>query len=348
MLTSPIGGTLVAASVQRDMVFVVPAALLTAIGLAAILTLLIKHIDYRWLAIGLFAVLAVVNVGMLVNALTNGPLWYDNYGLYGMQYGGKEVFQTINEYHQQSPQASIWVFPDKWLNGAAAIMRFFVPDGSPVYLLDFDDYLARKQTLSDNDLLVLCKEEYQQIVDSKKFTDIRIEETIPMPDRTPGFYFVHLRYSPEADAIFAAEKAARRQLVEEPIPLDGETVIVRHSQFDIGRIQDVFDGRADTLTRTVSANPALIEIVYPTPHKLTGLALTTASRNFRLTLQLFTDETAAPITIAQIYRNQPPDPTVTLNFDPAPAPIQKIRIELLDTDYGEEAHLHIREIKLVP
>ncbi|HEY4723044.1 MAG TPA: hypothetical protein VII92_14420, partial [Anaerolineae bacterium] len=37
LLTSPIGGTLVAASVQRDMVFVVPAALLTSLGLAAVL-----------------------------------------------------------------------------------------------------------------------------------------------------------------------------------------------------------------------------------------------------------------------------------------------------------------------
>jgi hypothetical protein len=346
LLTSPLGGTLAAASVQRDMVFVIPAALLTAIGLAAGLGLLIKHIDYRRLAVGLFTLLAVGHAGMLVDALTNGPLWYDNYGLYGLQYGGKEVFRAINTYHQQSPQTSIIVFPDKWLNGPGAVMRFFVPDGSPVYLLNFDDYMARKQNLSDNDLLVLCKEEYQQLVDSHKFADLRVEETLPMPDQTPGFYFLRLRYSPEADAIFAAEKAARRQLLEESIPIDGETVITRHSQFDIGRIQDVFDGRPETLARTVSANPALIEIIYPTPHRLTGLILTSASRNFRLTVQLFTDETTAPITYTQTYLNQPPDPTVTLNFDPAPALVKKIHLELQDTDDGEEAHLHIREIKL--
>ena len=348
LLTAPIGGTLVAASVQRDMVFVVPAALLTSIGLAAVLARLLKRIDYRWLAAGLFTLLTVVNIGLLVDALTNGPRWYDNYGLYGMQYGGKEVFQAINDYHQQSPQTSIWVFPDKWLNGPTALMRFFVPDGSPVYLLNFDDYLLQKYDLTDSALIVLSNEEYQNFIASHKFTDIRIEQTIPLPDGSPGFYFVRLRYSPEADAIFAAEKAARRQMLEEQIPIDGEMVTTRHSQFDIGRIQDVFDGRTDTLARTVSANPALIEIVYPQPHQLTGLTVTTASRNFRLTLQLFTDETAVPITYTQTYLKQPPDPTVTLNFDPAPPPIKKIHFELQDTDSGEETHIHIREIRLVP
>jgi hypothetical protein len=38
------------------------------------------------------------------------------------------------------------------------------------------------------------------------------------------------------------------------------------------------------------------------------------------------------------------DPTVTLQFDPAPSLVKKIRIEVKNVNAGDEAKLHIREI----
>ncbi len=82
-LACPLGGALVETAVTRDLVFVVPAALLTALGVTTLLTALAGRIRYAYLATALFIVLAGVSMAMVRDAVVNGPTWYRDYGLYG-------------------------------------------------------------------------------------------------------------------------------------------------------------------------------------------------------------------------------------------------------------------------
>ncbi len=345
ILAAPTSGALVAMGTLRAVVIVIPVALLTAIGLAAVLELLTKRVAYRPLAILVFAVLSIGNLAMLGDALANGPTWYKNYGLYGMQYGAKQVFGDIKEVLQDSPQTEVLVSP-AWTNGFDTVLRFFLPNEPRVRTGIIDAFNRTRFDLNDNMLFVIPHDEYGVLVDNPKFTNIRVEKIIKYPDGTDGFFFVRLNYSPEADAIIAAEVAARRQPVQEDFILDGQTISSVHSRFDMGTMAAMFDGDIATLARTAEANPALIELTFPEPRPLSGLAVFTGLTNMTLTATIFGDEAAEPVVYSETFQNLPPDRTVELNFASPPKPTKKIRIEVTNLNAPAFDHIHIRELVL--
>ncbi|HET7375173.1 MAG TPA: hypothetical protein VFK30_00605, partial [Anaerolineae bacterium] len=74
---------------------------------------------------------------------------------------------------------------------------------------------------------------------------------------------------------------------------------------------------------------------------------TTGTMDFRLTITLSSTDLSAGQVYSQTYTGLPPDPTVSLNFGSAPAPVKKIRIEIQDTRVGTDNHIHIREMQLI-
>ncbi len=346
LVVSPLGGALSDATVVHDLLCVVPTALLTTIGAVKVLSLLEQRSAYHKLAIGAAAILSVFNVMMLQDALINGPTWYTNYGLYGLQFGGKEVFQAMNTYLRQSPHTDFWVFPQTWLNGPYAIRRFFLPEGAPVQFFDLNAVLRQRYDLTPNDRFVLTRDQYQQLESSQLFTDIHVEQTIDLPDGSPGFNFVRLSYAPQADVIFAARRADLQQLISEHFTLDDHSVIIRHSAFDIGRVQDLFDGDPQTLIRTESSNPAVIEIEFPQVRTLTGITLTVGTTDFEITAKLYPDAAAQPATFIQTFKGLTADPTVHIKFEPVPGPIKIMRLEIKNIDDNALGHVHVREIQL--
>ena len=344
---TPIGSALVQpVQVYRELAFVVPTALMTALGLVFVLAWPLKRINYRWLAMGCWAILSATGAAMTYDALVNGPFWYNNYGLYGLQYGGPQIFEAARDYLQHSPNTQILVSPT-WANGTDLLMNFFMPNEWRVQMGNIDAFKYSQLPLPENLLFIMTADEYRHTLDDPKFTDLRqARPPLQYPDGTDGFYFVQLHYSPQAAAIFAAEKAARRQPVKENWTIDGETVGTVHSQFGAGEIKNLFDGDAFTLIRTLVDNPFYIELTFPQPHPFTGVTVTTGTMDFNLTVKTFTAENAAPQVYSQTYTGRGADPTVTLKFDPLPGMVHKIRIEVKDIKAGEEAKIHVREIVL--
>jgi hypothetical protein len=344
LFVTPLGTALVQVQVYRALTFVIPVGLLTAIGLASILTWLTRRVAYRWLAIGSFVVLGTINVGMLNDALTNGPTWYNDYGLGGMQWGARQVFSAVEDYLQREPQTYIVVSPT-WANGTDVLLRFFIDNDPRVWMGNIDAYKTTQLNLNDNVLFVMTPDEYQRTIDDPKFTNVQqVQPPLKYPDGRDGFYFVKLAYSDQAASIFAAEEAARKQPVEEDYVLDGQTVHTVHSRFDVGQVNDLFDRDTYTLVRTEVDNPFFIEITFPQPRQFTGLTLTTGTMDFTVTVKLYADANAQPAIFTQKFVGLPPDPTVNLNFDPVPVPATRIRIEVKDVNAPSEAKLHIREI----
>ncbi|GAG28611.1 unnamed protein product, partial [marine sediment metagenome] len=159
-------------------------------------------------------------------------------------------------------------------------------------------------------------------------------------------YFVRMRYAPNAEAVFAEEREDRRQPVTEEVILDGQIVHIQHSLFDMGEVENLFDEDTFTMVRTYEANPALINITFPEPRSVTGITITTGSMDFTLTVRLFTDEQAEPITYNQTYNDQPEDPTVDLSFGHEPIKALKLEVEILGFMFNKWAKIHIRELTL--
>ncbi len=205
LLIAPIGGVLVQANMLRDLIMVIPAALLTTIGLAAILDWLVQFAArrgrqhaFQGIASVLCAGLIFANFMLLNDALVNGPTWYANYGLDGLQYGSPQVFTAIGAALERDPQSDVWLFPS-WLNGSDMLRRYFLPDDPRVHLLDFDGFLAGQFDLTEQTLLVMDRADYERLLASGKFADTQIAQIISLPDGSPGYYLLRSRYASGAN-----------------------------------------------------------------------------------------------------------------------------------------------------
>ncbi len=352
VLAVPSGAALVGLGVTRALAMVIPATLLTALGLEWAMTRLSQalagwippRISLNALGALAFAGLSLQGGTMLQDALQNAPLWYRNYGLNGMQYGAQEVFEAVQTYLQAHPEAKILVSPT-WANGTDILARFFAGDPVPFALGNIDAFMDEYHPELENLVLVMTPEEYERALNSPKFTDIHVEQTLPYPDGRPGFYFVRLRYVENIEAILEAERQQRRALVQGQITLpDGTLVQVAYSYLDMGEIQHAFDGDPTTLIRTYEANPLRVNLFLSTPKVVSRLILRVGGTPTRVAARLWAPEATEPMEVSQEVGETPLPRDVTLDL-PAPLEVVRMEIEVFSVRDGEPAHVHLWEVR---
>jgi hypothetical protein len=289
-----------------------------------------------------------LSIFMLRDALVNGPTWFEDYSLYGMQYGAKQVFQDVVRVGlEQDPNRSYVVSPS-WANGTEQFVSFFIPAplqsrvslGQPVNFID-----ALKKNPSDI-YFVATSDEYDKLIHKTEFQNIEIKQTLPFPNGKPGFYVLTLRVSDNIEQIIAAEKEAQRHPVEDTMSLNGQNIRVIHSPLGSGRIEDMLDNDPDSLARVMLANPFLIDLYPTTPINTSSLILQTGSLpNFTVTISLYAPGSSTPVNYTQTFLNLPPDPLVNILFDKGPATSERIKIEIKDNLSGDESQIHVRTIQ---
>ncbi len=344
LLVVPVGAANVDIAITRVLALVAPAAILMTLGLDWLLT----RFKEKWqplLALAVFLILSWVSVGLMAAALNRGPLWFPNYGLFGMQYGAPQLFDIIPEYLAEDPQTIVLLTPT-WANGTDLFPRFFL---SPeelfrVQTLNVDGFILNKQGLTDDMLFIMTPEEYVRAQQSGKFKEIAVERVFNYPDGSPGFYFARLAYVDTIDAIFAAEKAERQLPVDDTAVINGQIVAVRHSRLDSGSLDSMFDNDTFTLGRVMEANPAFVELTLSQPWVLRGLAADFGTMDFALTVSLYADDAAEPVVYTQEFRGLGADPHVEMLFDQGPEQVTRLRIDVQDLNGGEAVKIHIREL----
>ena len=363
-VAAPAGAATAEVAITRMMAFVPPICIIAGLGLDLFLEWFRRmlqsscarpgalgrggYIAHLGPAVATCAVLSGGSLWMLRDALTQGPTWFTDYGLYGMQYGARQLFvEAIPQYLATHPDTTMTVSPN-WANGADNFVRFFLPPEqqfSRVQMHDVRYFMVERRKLSPNIEFVLTPEEYEYAKASGKFRSIDIDHTVPYPDGRIGFYFARLAYAQNLEEILSNEREERSRPVIEHIVLDGQKVKVLHSQFDIGLLPDVFDGDPSTLVRGLEANPLLFELTFPHPRRIGGLKATFGSMDFSLKTSLYADSVAEPVLYEQTYRGLPLDPTVEVLFNRGPASVTRLRIEVLHLDAAGEVHIHVRELK---
>lgn len=298
-----------------------------------------------------FVVLAYSNIAMLYDALKNGPLWYRDYGLSGMQYGAFQIFDIIKEYEQEHPETRIILSP-AWANGTDVVTRFFLDDSTPIEMGNIDGYLVRRLPLDENDLFIMTPQEYRTAAADEKFTDLRVEKIVPYPDGTPGFYFARLRYSNTADELFAAEEASRAALREATVNIDGQEVQVKFSFLSAGdqeeeqreAIQFLFDHDDYSLAKTFEANPFVVELTFPSPRTIHGFSIIVGAANAQITILTRATPDAETVTFTFEGQGTINEPELSFEF-PQPVEAQWVRLELLDPNSTPPAQIHIWELE---
>jgi hypothetical protein len=150
------------------------------------------------------------------------------------------------------------------------------------------------------------------------------------------------------DAIFAAEKEARKVLLESDVLIDGQTVHLRYSRIDMGEPKNMFDGDHATVMRGLEANPFILELDFPQPRTVSGLAVDCGMAEITLTAQLFAEGASQPVTYNVTRDVNSNDPNFSMKFDNGPQMVSKIHFEFFNRQAGETANIHIFELKLLP
>ncbi|HEU5089166.1 MAG TPA: hypothetical protein VFT99_17035, partial [Roseiflexaceae bacterium] len=338
ILAAPFAAALVFIHNYRVLAMVVPAAILTGLGIERIGAWLAGFVRAVPVALGTAVLLVAMNSLLLYDALANGPTWYRDYGLFGMQYGASQVFPLIAEELETEPQTEVLV-SHSWANFPDAFIPFFVPENQRgrVATTTINDYLSERREIRPNQLFVLSAQEYDAGVASGKLQFDTPRRIVPYPDGRPGFYFVQFRYVPEIDAMLEQERAARRELVDDTVELDGQQVRVRHSKTDLGSPADLFDGNLETPLRGVDSNPFVLEFAFDTPRSLRAIELHPWPMTLDLTVIVTPGDGGPPRSYTRHYPNLARDSLVEFALPDGPLDVSAVRLELRDSVAGEIA-----------
>lgn len=349
MLAAPAGGALVAVGITRVMFMMIPAALLTALAISWLLEQARRRwaLSRVWLVVPVFLLLAGVNLFMLRDALVNGPTWYKDYGLNGVQYGARQLFGEIDRYLKANPGVKLIVSP-AWANGTDVVARFFFDDPLPFTIGNADGYYSQVLDLDENTVFVLIPDEYEAIP-REKFAEVRVEQTLPYPDGRPGFYFVRLKYVDNIAEIIAVEKDARKQLVEGQIFLDGSPVSVQHTRLDMGELKHLFDGDQGTLARTDAINPFQLRLAFHEPHAVHQVSLMVGGTATTITLEVRAQSADGlplePFTVTRSV-DQVSHPREVLLDLPGEVQVTELWFEVFNTIDNPDGHVHLWEVKI--
>jgi hypothetical protein len=347
ILLSPLGVPFAAAADHRQLLrvlpMVVPVVLLAAAGLWEIYRLLRRRLPEAALAVPIAAALAI-SAGRLVVVSRGAARWFDDYGLYGLQYGAKQVFNGIRAELARSPTVKIHL-ASSWANNPNEFLDFFLTPSelTRAKMGDIDPYLTYRKDLTDDDLFVMTPAEYDRARHDPKVEVLPPQRTIPYPDGKPGFYFARMRYTAAAAAIFAAEREERRRPREDTVTIDGQAVRVTHPLTDIGRIADLFDGQFYTLVRGYEANPFSLDIEFPSPRRLSTIALSLSQMKCDIEIEVLPADGGTPIALTRELRNPPGDSTQEFSL-PAPVSAARVRIKVQEKFVGEPAHIELRDL----
>jgi hypothetical protein len=330
-------------AITRLLVMVVPLALLTAIGVnESFVWLSAKIKDWRLPAIGMALALTAAAGWMTRDAILNGPTWYSDYSLYGMQWGGKQISEKILEFQQAHPQTRLTLSPT-WANNTDVIMRYFLGDPLPVEMGTLDAHNNYFLPFEDGEVFILPPEEFAALKENPKFADIEVFDVLACPDGNPGFYFVSLDYAAGAEAIFAAELAERQQPKSEKAEIWGQTVGVTYPMLDIGEIADAFDGDRATLIRTFEANPLNLTLTFGNTIEIQAITVWLGNVRSAINVELIDDQ-------GQHHKFEAFDTgmeaihTVRLDFEEK-LTVRSLNLRIESLDQREPEHVHLWDVE---
>jgi hypothetical protein len=343
LLSVPTGAALVHIGATRLLAMVIPMAVLTALALAAILEWLNRklHFSRGWMALVVFVPLAVFNITMLRDALVNGPLWFNDYGLGGMQYGGRQLFGEIANYLREYPGTNLIVSPS-WANGTDVIARFFFNDPLPFKMGSAKGYYLEAKPIDANTVFVMIPEEFDQLP-RERFKAVDVEKTLPYPDGKPGFYFVRLQYVDNIADVVAAEREARRELHSQELVIAGETVKVSLPALDIGEARNLFDGDPNSLARSAGINPMEIKLEFPSVRDVHGVKVHIGGAKTTLRVQVWKEGVKDPLEFTQEAVESSVMRDIQVDFQGA-IPTRQVLVEVLNTLDTEDGFVHVWEI----
>ena len=345
LFVAPLGAAIADIAITRVLVMVVPFSLLIFLGLNQTLEFLRNKNLLRNLPAYFSAIaIAIFSIWMGWYAIVKGPLWYSDYGLYGMQWGGQQLSQKISEFIQDNPQSKLKLSP-AWANNTDIIMRYFLGDPLPLEIGTIREFDLYYQELDPNQVFIVTPEEYSWLVQNPKFDQIEVLDSQEWPDGRKGFIFLRLEYSPQARQIFEVDLQQRHQPEVSEFDLLGQQVNITYSRLDLGTIAHIFDGDNATPLRTFEANPLVISIEFPQPIELQKVTAMVGAPATRLCAAITLDKSGQKLIFAETLPSSDQIRPITISFGET-YQVSQLKIWVESINEPEPTHVHLWELIL--
>ena len=343
LFVAPTGAALAEPTITRLMAMVAPLSIIICVGFDALIGWLDGQFPWRKNVPFLFAgLIGLASLWMTGDAVRNGPLWFKDYGLYGMQWGGTSLFKSIRSWRMAEPTKEIILSPT-WANATDVLARFYLGDPLPIRLDTIMAWgLYYNPPLDDSKLFVMTPEEFAWMRNSSKFIDWRVVNEVLWPDGNTGFYFVTLRYADNVEQVFAQEIADRRVPITAKLGLFDQEVTAKHSPLDIGVIGQAFDGDELSIIRGFEANPLEVKLELIESARVSKVTVYVGAPPTGLTVTLTTADGQTVTRSVEAEGSEVVRP-VSVAFAP---PVQAMVINLAISNLGEPepAHVHVWEV----
>ncbi len=353
LVASTAASLIVPIMIMRVFAVLVPVSLLAAISIDFAVNL-VSSTAARTTMVSILGVgFALFQGNLLREAITRGPTWFSDYGLYGMAWGTKELYESfLPALASRHPDASL-LLTSSWANGADSFNEFFVRDAtSPLHgrisLVNVEDFNATLRSgISERVIIVLTEEEWKRFRINPKFSLSEPIEILNLPDGRPGFFAAHFSYSSEAREIFERELSERRKPITSRTELGSlGGAIITHSQFDIGSITDLFDDSDFSLVRTpANVNPLILQIILDSPSPLARIK----ARLWPMTVdwEVTLTDSGGVECFHQRGREKNTGEDATIDVDIPTCPTAKvITISFGEAGYHSESRVHVKRITL--
>ena len=289
VLAAPFSASMVDIRITRVLSMMVPATVLAVLGLDCLRHWLRRFVPDRAFTTVAAGGLIVATSLMTADALTNGATWFRDYGIGGMQWGARQLYDELRKALVNDSEIR-FIVSHSWANWPDAFPVFFL--GEPMchrvrmevieeYLIDY-----RPLEMSPKQLFVMTSGEYETARNSPMLDVSEPLRVISYPDGKPGFVIVRVDYSSDALQIFETEQAERRTSVQTTINLDGSEVHVVHPKFDFGTLESLFDGDLKSIARTLDADPCVIIFRFNEEKPISGVRLTLWTRRYDLRIRV--------------------------------------------------------------
>lgn len=288
---------------------------------------------------------AVIVLGLLTLILTlNAQRYFQDY-ISGLPYENTPVARIITQYVDMlPPETEVYLINCCWAHN--------MPEPKSIR-----NAMARPERFHYHDKLSLTCQDLATFVEPSVLI-WSFREPTPDPNLEPCmkwlqpqlyssrsglpvFHAAFLRRGANAAALAATSPGMDQRRVS----IGDEMAEVYYSNLDIGDITEIFDGDRTTLIQGASANPMIIEVIFPTAQSLNQVTLDLGTMpRFKVTVALLHDGGGQSL-IAQEHASPEPDPHVVIPLTSS-EPGRIIRIEILDIRQppADGWHIHVREI----
>lgn len=345
LLAAPSGAAVAEIGITRAQFMVIPAAFFITMGIEYSLEWLKGQIKItRSIETPIFLILAAINFLFLDNVLTNGPTWFDDYGLNGMQYGAQQVFGRIKEIRQVNPTVPIVITPE-WANGTDTLSNYFLEGLPPIEMAGYKAFINEEKDFSEETIFIMTPDDLNNIISSGKFDPLQIIDVIFYPNGQPGFYFAHMKYSKTARQSFDKDLKNRDDLQGAMVMIHDEEVRMASSILDMGTLSQLFDSDPATLIRTKEANPLVIEMVFSQPKVIHSISTRIGGSSTEVAVYLLPETPATPYTssITVGPSTEVRRVTVPIKQD---KPVRHIRLEIRSILDSVPSHVHLWDLDI--